>query len=98
MHAVLPHLRRIEDEVGGAELRLGHAQQDQRLAGAGIGDDDALRAIGHRDLLARAVEAEIHLVGGRVEGDLVDLPELVRARIDGVGGRRHALLPGERAR
>ena len=96
MDAILAHLGGVEDEIVDGQRGLGHAQQDQRLAGAGIGDHHAFRAVGHVDLFARAVVAEVHHIGRRVEGDLVDLPEFVGPRIDGVRRLGDPLLPGQR--
>ena len=95
--AILAGLGEIEDEVLHFQVGGRDTQQDQCLTRSRIGDDHSFGIVGHVDLFAGAEVAEVHRVGGGIEGDPVDLADLVGARIDGVVVRRDSVLPGERA-
>ena len=95
-NAVLAGLRKIEHEVLGFQIGGRDTQQNQRLTRSRIGDDHSFGIVGHIDLFAGTEVSEVHGVGGGVEGDPVDLADLVGARIDSVVVRRDSMFPGKR--
>ena len=96
MQPVLADLCAVEDEVRRGEFVGADALQDQGLAGTRVGDHHAFGAVGQVELLTCAVVAKVHHVGSRIEGDAVDLPDFVRARVDGAGCGGDAVFPGQR--
>ena len=93
MQPVFADLGVVEDEVRGGELGGGDTLQDQGLTGPRVRDDDAFGGVGHVELFAGAVVAEVDDVGGGVERDAVDLADFVGPRIHGAGRRGDAVFP-----
>ena len=88
----------VEDEVRGGELGGGDTLQDQGLTGPRVRDDDAFGGVGHVELFAGAVVAEVDDVGGGVERDAVDLADFMGPRIHRAGRGGDAVFPRQCAR